>query len=56
MENKTLFEDFDLNLYEEVDYSEDGTIQSYSSWAGTNSSTSIACSLLTNVTESCIYC
>ncbi|ADY20440.1 hypothetical protein P4U05_16550 [Bacillus paranthracis] len=56
MDNKSQFEDFDLNLYEEIDYSEDGSVQSYSSWGGTNSSTSIACSLLTNVTEGCNWC
>ncbi len=45
------FEDFNLDLYEDSLYS-DGDVTTYS-W---NSSTSIICATLTNVTEDCQFC
>ena len=50
------FKDFDINLYEDMDYEGNGDVTTYSSWTGGNSSTSIACSILTNLTEDCNYC
>ena len=51
------FDDFNLDLYEEMDFDEtNGDIVVASSVHGTNSSTSIVCATMTNVTEDCRYC
>ncbi len=48
------FNDFNIDLYEDDMYSSDGGYESPASW--NNSSTSIVCATLTNVTEKCNYC
>ncbi len=50
------FSDFNIDLYEADVYNDGNTYEPASSIAGTNSSTSIVCATLTNVTEDCNYC
>lgn len=50
------FDDFNLDLYEDVNYSDNGDATPYSSIFGTNSSSSIVCATLTNFTEDCQVC
>ncbi len=54
--NVSDFKGFDINLYENADYDSIGDAATYSSWTGGNSSMSIACSILTNLTENRYYC
>ncbi|WP_290140300.1 hypothetical protein [uncultured Dubosiella sp.] len=51
------FDDFNLDLYEEMDFDEaNSDVMPASSVFSSNSSTSIVCATLTNLTEICHSC
>lgn len=61
MENGNLkFDDFNLDLYDDSDFSDENSeieLLSLSAMCtGTNSGTSLLCSFMTNVTEDCSTC
>lgn len=57
MEGYMNFDDFNLDLYEEMDFDEaNSDVMPASSVFSSNSSTSIVCATLTNLTEICHSC